>query len=103
MSKKPDYEGFIRDLSEILKTVPKPTKSKKPDYKEAQRRLSETLKAAEKRRGNSSKSSETEKCIQDITQESSEIAYQFTDHDLTVYKNRPNANDTEEKDKDNER
>ena len=77
--------------------------SKKPDYKEAQRRLSETLKAAEKRRGNSSKSSETEKCIQDITQESSEIAYQFTDHDLTVYKNRPDANETEEKDKDNER
>ena len=77
--------------------------SKKPDYKEAQRRLSRTLKAAEKRRDNSSKSSETEKCIQDITQESSEIAYQFTDHDLTVYKNRPDANETEEKDKDNER
>ena len=103
MSKKPDYEGFIRDLSEILKTVPKPTESKKPDYKEAQRRLSATLKAAEKRRDNSSKSSETEKCIQDITQESSEIAYQFTDHDLTVYKNSQDANDTEEKDKDNER
>ena len=77
--------------------------SKKPDYKEAQRRLSRTLKAAEKRRDNSSKSSETEKCIQDITQESSEIAYQFTDHDLTVYKNSQDANDTEEKDKDNER
>ena len=77
--------------------------SKKPDYEEAQRRLSRTLKAAEKRRDNSSKSSETEKFIQDITQESSEIAYQFTDHDLTVYKNRPYANNTEEKDKDNER
>ena len=77
--------------------------SKKPDYEEAQRRLSRTLKAAEKRRGSSSRSSEADKGIQDITQESSEIAYQFTDHDLTVYKNRPDANDTEEKDKDNER
>ena len=77
--------------------------SKKPDCEEAQRRLSRTLKAAEKRRDNFLKSSETEKCIQDITQESSEIAYQFTDHDLTVYKNSQDANDTEEKDKDNER
>ena len=96
MSKKPDYEGFIRDLSEILKTVPKPTKSKKPDYKEAQRRLSATLKAAEKRRGSSSRSSETDKGIQDITQESSEIAYQFTEHDLLVIKgNKKGANDGE--------
>ena len=69
--------------------------SKQPDYKKAQRRLSRTLKAAEKRRDNLSKSSETEKCLQDITQESSEIAYQFTDHDLTVYKNSQDANDTE--------
>ena len=97
MSKKPDYEGFIRDLSEILKTVPKPTKLKKPDYKEAQRRLSATLKAAEKRRGSSSRSSGTDKGIQDITQESSEIAYQFTEHDLTVYKNSPDEHDTDEK------
>ena len=70
---------------------------KKPDYKEAQRRLSMTLKAAEKRRDNFLKSSETEKCIQDITQESSEIAYQFTAHDLTVYKNSPDEHDTDEK------
>ena len=77
--------------------------SKKPDYKKEQRRLSRTLKAAEKRRENSSKSSKTDNSIQDITQESSEIAYQFTDHDLTVYKNSQDANYTEEKDKDNER
>ena len=75
----------------------------RPNYKRAIQELSVILKAAKKRRGSSSRSSETDKGIQDITQESSEIAYQFTDHDLTVYKNRPDANDTEEKDKDNER
>ena len=71
--------------------------TKKPDYKKAIQELSKILKAAEKRRDNSSKSSETDKGIQDITQESSEIAYQFTDHDLTVYKNSPDEHDTDEK------
>ena len=58
----------------------------RPNYKRAIQELSVILKAARKRRGNSSKSSETDKGIQDITQESSEIAYQFTDHDLLVIK-----------------
>ena len=58
----------------------------RPDYKRAIQELSVILKAAEKRRGNSSRSSETDKGIQDITQESSEIAYQFTEHDLLVIK-----------------
>ena len=75
----------------------------RPNYKRAIQELSVILKAARKRRGISLKSSETTNGVQDITQESSEIAYQFTDHDLTVYKNRPDANDTEEKDKENER
>ena len=66
----------------------------RPDYKRAIQELSVILKAAEKRRGNSSKSSETNKGIQDITQESSEIAYQFTEHDLLVIK------DTSKGDKD---
>ena len=66
----------------------------RPDYKRAIQELSVILKAAEKRRDNSSRSSETEKGIQDITQESSEIAYQFTDHDLLVIK------DTSKGDKD---
>ena len=66
----------------------------RPDYKRAIQELSVILKAAEKRRGNSSRSSETDKGIQDITQESSEIAYQFTDHDLLVIK------DTSKGDKD---
>ena len=68
----------------------------RPDYKRAIQELSVILKAAEKRRGNYSRSSETDKGIQDITQESSEIAYQFTDNDLTVIKdNKKGANDGE--------
>ena len=66
----------------------------RPNYKRAIQELSVILKAAEKRRDNSSRSSETDKGIQDITQESSEIAYQFTDHDLLVIK------DTSKGDKD---
>ena len=68
----------------------------RPNYKRAIQELSVILKAAEKRRGNSSRSSETDKGIQDITQESSEIAYQFTEHDLLVIKgNKKGANDGE--------
>ena len=66
----------------------------RPNYKRAIQELSVILKAARKRRGNSSRSSETDKGIQDITQESSEIAYQFTEHDLLVIK------DTSKGDKD---
>tara|TARA_B100001105_G_C22090238_1_gene314695 strand:- start:217 stop:426 length:210 start_codon:yes stop_codon:yes gene_type:complete len=66
----------------------------RPNYKRAIQELSVILKAAKKRRGSSSRSSETDKGIQDITQESSEIAYQFTDHDLLVIK------DTSKGDKD---
>ena len=97
MSKKPDYEGFIRDLSEILKTVPKPTKTKKPNYKKALQGVLAILETEPEPTDNSSKSSETTKGVQDITQESSEIAYQFTEHDLTVYKNSQVKNDTDEK------
>tara|TARA_B100000749_G_C18080060_1_gene323299 strand:+ start:168 stop:380 length:213 start_codon:yes stop_codon:yes gene_type:complete len=68
----------------------------RPNYKRAIQELSVILKAAEKRRGSSSRSSETDKGIQDITQESSEIAYQFTEHDLLVIKgNKKGANDGE--------
>ena len=71
----------------------------KPDYKRAAIELSKILKAAEKRSGNSSKSSETTKGIKDVTAESSETAYQFTDFDLTVFKNEPADDDDAEKDK----
>ena len=61
----------------------------KPNYKRAVIELSKILKAAEKRRGISPKSSETAQVIKDVTEESSETAYQFTDFDLTVFKNAP--------------
>ena len=69
----------------------------KPDYKRAVIELSKILKAAEKRRGISSKSSETTQGIKDVTEESSETAYQFTDFDLTVFRNAPIENDIDEK------
>ena len=65
----------------------------KPDYKRATIELSKILKAAEKRRGISSKSSETTQFIKDVTEETSETAYQFTDFDLTVFKNAPVEDD----------
>jgi len=65
----------------------------KPNYKRAAIELSKILKAAEKRRGISSKSSETTQGIKDVTEESSETAYQFTDFDLTVFKNEPAEDD----------
>ena len=68
----------------------------KPDYKRAVIELSKILKAAEKRRGISSKSSETTQVIKDVTEESSETAYQFTDFDLTVFKNAPAEDDGDE-------
>jgi len=71
----------------------------KPDYKRAVIELSKILKAAEKRREISSKSSETTQVIKDVTEESSETAYQFTDFDLTVFKNAPAEDDV---DKNNE-
>jgi len=69
----------------------------KPDYKRAAIELSKILKAAEKRRGISSKSSETTQVIKDVTEESSETAYQFTDFDLTVFRNAPVENNIDEK------
>ena len=69
----------------------------KPDYKRAVIELSKILKVAEKRRGISSKSSETTQVIKDVTEESSETAYQFTDFDLTVFKNAPVENNIDEK------
>ena len=70
----------------------------KPNYKKALKGLMEILEGARKRRGLPSKSSETAQGIKDVTAESSEYAYQFTDFDLTVFKNEP-ADDDAEKDK----
>ena len=71
----------------------------KPDYKRAVIKLSKILKTAEKRRGLSSKSSETNQNIKDVTEESSETAYQFTDFDLAVFNNTPVEDDGDEENK----
>ena len=71
----------------------------KPDYKRAAIELSKSLKAAEKRKGLPLKSSETNQNIKDVTEESSETAYQFTDFDLTVFKNAPAADDGDKNNK----
>ena len=68
----------------------------KPDYKRAAIELSKILKTAEKRRGLPLKSSETTQGIKDVTGESSETAYQFTDFDLTVFKSAPVEDDSDE-------
>ena len=68
----------------------------KPDYKRAAIELSKSLKAAEKRKGLPLKSSETNQNIKDVTEESSETAYQFTDFDLTVFKSAPVEDDSDE-------
>ncbi|ODS30865.1 MAG: hypothetical protein SCARUB_04014 [Candidatus Scalindua rubra] len=69
----------------------------KPDYKRAAIELSKILKDAEKRKGLPSKPSVTEQAIEDVTEESSETAYQFTDLDLTVIKNTTAEDDADEK------
>ena len=71
----------------------------KPDYKRAVIELSKILKAAEKRRGSTSKSSESAQGIKDVTEESLETAYQFTDFDLTVFKNAPAEDDGDKNNK----
>ena len=71
----------------------------KPDYKRAAIELSKILKTAEKRRGLPLKSSETTQGIKDVTGEPSETAYQFTDFDLTVFKNEDVEDDGDEENK----
>ena len=74
MTKKPDYKKALQGVLAILETEPEPT-------------------------DNSSKSSETTQCIKDVTAESSEYAYQFTDFDLTVFKNAPAEDDGDKNNK----
>ena len=66
---------------------------KKPNYKRAIKGLKKILDEDEKkvvrRKGK----------IVDITEETVGTAYQFTDHDLTVYQNSSDKYDTDEKTK----
>ena len=67
---------------------------KRPDYKRAAKELMKILDEVEE-----SKSVKEYGEIVDVTEESVGTVYQFTDLDLTVYKNNPDKNDTDEKTK----
>ena len=66
----------------------------KPNYKKAAKELMKILDEVEE-----SKNVKEYGEIVDVTEESVGTVYQFTDLDLTVYKNNPDKNDTDEKTK----
>ena len=66
----------------------------KPNYKRAVKELMKILDEVEERK-NVKENGE----IVDVTEETVGTVYQFTDLDLTVYKNNPDKNDTDEKTK----
>ena len=57
------------------------------------------LDEVEERKGEEGKTVKEKGQIVDVTEESVGTVYQFTDLDLTVYKNNPDKNDTDEKTK----
>ena len=71
----------------------------KPNYKRAVKELMKILDEVEERKGERGKAVKEKEQIVDVTEESVGTVYQFTDLDLTVYKNNPDKNDTDEKTK----
>ena len=71
----------------------------KPNYKKAAKELMKILDEVKERKGEESKNVKENGVIVDVTEESVGTVYQFTDLDLTVYKNSPDKNDTDEKTK----
>ena len=68
----------------------------RPDYKKAVRELMKILDKVEERRDKEGKPVKQKGQIVDVTEESLETAYQFTEHDLLVIKgNKKGANDEE--------
>ena len=72
---------------------------KRPNYKRAAKELMKILDEVEERKGEEGKAVKEKGKIMDVTEESVGTVYQFTDLDLTVYKNNPDKNDTDEKTK----
>ena len=72
---------------------------KRPDYKSAAKELMKILDEVKERKGEEGKTAKRKGQIVDVTEESVGTVYQFTDLDLTVYKNNPDKNDTDEKTK----
>ena len=71
----------------------------RPDYKRAVIELMKILDEVEERNGEEGKTVKERGEIVDVTEESLGTVYQFSDLDLTVYKNSPDKNDTDEKTK----
>ena len=68
----------------------------RPDYKKAVRELMKILDKVEERRDREGTPVKQEGQIVDVTEESLETVYQFTEHDLLVIKgNKKGANDEE--------
>ena len=72
---------------------------KRPDYKRAAKELKKILDEVEERKGEEGKAAKRKGQIVDVTEESLGTAYQFTEFDLTVYKNNPDKNDTDKNNK----
>ena len=72
---------------------------KRPDYKRAAKELMKILDEVEENYVKEGKTVKEKGEIVDVTEESVGTVYQFTDLDLTVYKNNPDKNDTDEKTK----
>ena len=72
---------------------------KRPDYKRAAKELMKILDEVEESYVKEGKTVKEKGQIVDVTEESVGTVYQFTDLDLTVYKNNPDKNDTDEKTK----
>ena len=71
----------------------------KPNYKRAAKELKKILDEVKERKGEEGKAAKRKGQIVDVTEESVGTVYQFTDLDLTVYKNNPDKNYTDEKTK----
>ena len=71
----------------------------KPDYKGAVIRLRKLLDEVEEKRKREGKVVRQKGQIVDVTEESSETAYQFTDFDLAVFNNTPVEDDGDEENK----
>ena len=68
----------------------------RPNYKKAVRELMKLLDKVEERKEREGKPVKQKGQIVDVTEESLETAYQFTEHDLLVIKgNKKGANDGE--------
>ena len=68
----------------------------RPNYKKAVRELMKLLDKVEERRDKEGKPVKQKGQIVDVTEESLETVYQFTEHDLLVIKdNKKGANDEE--------